>query len=31
MAWVRRHGFAPFAIYRIIVGAGVLGWVAGIF
>jgi undecaprenyl-diphosphatase len=24
MAWVRRRGFAPFAIYRIIVGAGVL-------
>ena len=24
MAWVRRRGFGPFAIYRIIVGAGVL-------
>jgi len=24
MAWVRRRGFTPFAIYRIIVGAGVL-------
>jgi undecaprenyl-diphosphatase len=24
MAWVRRRGFAPFAIYRIIVGAAVL-------
>jgi undecaprenyl-diphosphatase len=24
MAWVRRHGFAPFAVYRIIVGALVL-------
>ena len=27
MAWVTRHGFAPFAIYRIVVGAIVLGWV----
>lgn len=27
MAWVTRHGFAPFAIYRIVVGALVLGWV----
>lgn len=26
MAWVRKHGFVPFAIYRIIVGAGVLLW-----
>ncbi len=24
MAWVRKHGFAPFAIYRIVVGAAVL-------
>jgi undecaprenyl-diphosphatase len=24
MAWVRRRGFAPFAVYRIIVGALVL-------
>jgi len=24
MQWVRKHGFAPFAIYRIIVGAWVL-------
>ena len=24
MAWVRHHGFVPFAIYRIIVGAAVL-------
>ena len=24
MAWVRRHGFGPFAVYRIIVGALVL-------
>jgi undecaprenyl-diphosphatase len=24
MAWVRKHGFAPFALYRIIVGALVL-------
>jgi undecaprenyl-diphosphatase len=26
MSWVRRRGFAPFAIYRIIVGAAVLVW-----
>jgi undecaprenyl-diphosphatase len=24
MAWVRHHGFVPFAIYRIILGAAVL-------
>ncbi len=30
MAWVRRHGFAPFAIYRILLGGAVLyvAWVA---
>jgi undecaprenyl-diphosphatase len=28
MAWVRRHGFVPFAIYRIIVGIAVLLWVS---
>ena len=28
MAWVRRRGFAPFAIYRIIVGALVLAFAA---
>ena len=26
MAWVRRHGFVPFAVYRIIVGIAVLVW-----
>ncbi|RMF41115.1 MAG: undecaprenyl-diphosphate phosphatase [Planctomycetota bacterium] len=26
MHWVRRHGFAPFAIYRILVGAALLYW-----
>jgi undecaprenyl-diphosphatase len=26
MKWVRGRGFAPFAIYRILVGAGVLVW-----
>ena len=26
MAWVRTRGFAPFAVYRIIVGAAVLWW-----
>ncbi|MBZ5694851.1 MAG: undecaprenyl-diphosphate phosphatase [Acidobacteriia bacterium] len=28
MAWVRRRGFAPFAVYRIIVGAAVLFWIS---
>jgi undecaprenyl-diphosphatase len=28
MAWVRKHGFAPFAIYRIIAGAAVLIWIS---
>ncbi|HTO12032.1 MAG TPA: undecaprenyl-diphosphate phosphatase [Candidatus Binatia bacterium] len=28
MAWVRTRGFAPFAIYRIVVGAAVLWWAA---
>ena len=26
MHWVRKHGFAPFAVYRIIVGIAVLAW-----
>ena len=26
LAWVRKHGFVPFAIYRIVVGAAVLAW-----
>jgi undecaprenyl-diphosphatase len=26
MAWVRKRGFAPFAVYRIIVGGAVLFW-----
>jgi undecaprenyl-diphosphatase len=29
LAWVRRGGFAPFAIYRIVVGAAVLAWALG--
>ena len=29
MNWVRKHGFVPFAIYRIVVGAAVLAWAAG--
>jgi len=29
MAWVRRRGFVPFAVYRIIVGAAVLIWASG--
>jgi len=28
MAWVRRHGFVPFAVYRIIAGAAVLFWIS---
>jgi undecaprenyl-diphosphatase len=28
MAYVRKHGFAPFAIYRIIVGIAVLAWIS---
>ena len=27
MAWVRKHGFAPFAVYRLLAGAAVLYWV----
>ena len=26
IAWVRRRGFTPFAVYRIIVGSAVLVW-----
>jgi undecaprenyl-diphosphatase len=26
MHWVRRRGFAPFAIYRILIGTGALIW-----
>ena len=26
LAWVKKHGFVPFAIYRIIAGAAVLLW-----
>ena len=29
LAWVRKHGFVPFAVYRIIVGAAVLAWAMG--
>ena len=27
MSWVRRHGFVPFAIYRLVAGAAVLLWI----
>ncbi len=27
MGWVRKRGFVPFAIYRIVVGAAVVAWV----
>ena len=26
LAWVRKHGFAPFAVYRIVLGTLVLAW-----
>lgn len=26
MHWVRKHGFVPFAIYRLFAGAAVLAW-----
>jgi undecaprenyl-diphosphatase len=29
MSWVRNRGFAPFAIWRLLVGAGVLFWALG--
>jgi undecaprenyl-diphosphatase len=28
LGWVRKHGFAPFAVYRIVVGSAVLYWAA---
>jgi undecaprenyl-diphosphatase len=28
LAWVRKHGFVPFAVYRIILGILVLAWAA---
>jgi undecaprenyl-diphosphatase len=28
MHWVRRHGFALFAVYRIVAGVGILVWMA---
>ena len=29
LAWVRRRGFAPFAIYRMVIGGAVLAWAMG--
>jgi undecaprenyl-diphosphatase len=29
MSWVRKRGFAPFAMYRIVLGIVVLAWTAG--
>jgi undecaprenyl-diphosphatase len=26
LGWVRKHGFAPFAVYRLVVGTAVLFW-----
>jgi undecaprenyl pyrophosphate phosphatase UppP len=28
MAYVRKYGFVPFAVYRIIAGIAVLVWIA---
>jgi undecaprenyl-diphosphatase len=28
VSYVSRHGFAPFAWYRIVVGAAAIGWFA---
>ncbi len=30
MNWVRKRGFVPFAVYRIVVGIAVLAWAAGL-
>ena len=30
LGWVRKHGFVPFAIYRIVIGVAVLVWAAKI-
>ncbi len=30
MNWVRKRGFAPFALYRIVIGIAVLAWAAGL-
>lgn len=27
MQWVRKHGFAPFALYRVVAGAALIAWV----
>lgn len=27
LQWVRHHGFIPFAVYRILVGGALLGWI----
>jgi undecaprenyl-diphosphatase len=29
MSWVRTHGFTPFAVYRIVLGLGILWWATG--
>lgn len=29
MGWVRKRGFAPFALYRIVLGIAVLAWASG--
>lgn len=28
MGWVRKRGFVPFAVYRILIGIAVLAWAA---
>ena len=27
MSWLRRAGFAPFVLYRLVLGAGILYWI----
>jgi len=29
LAWVRKRGFVPFAVYRLVVGTAVLAWATG--
>ena len=30
MGYVRKHGFVPFALYRIVIGIAVLAWAGGV-
>lgn len=31
MAWVKKHGFVPFAVYRLVAGSIILAWAYGWF